>query len=421
MAKDGLKRGTPKRAMRPLIFMTALAAVLVSGCGPSSPPMMPNWAAKEQPYTPAEGSSNAYDAYALIARNVEEKVPEPLLNRVYFDPTREQDLLDLVDRHVSLLVSATHKKCEFRYVPAPMFTAPPYQRGWRVLGRALRWKIERACVTGAYDAAIEYAVAATKFGFDLTGGAATDASLGFEIADECRQAIAPFIPKFGAGQLEVLADGLKAAMRGKPSLKQTIENEHLRMLEGVQYVQDAYAKERFDDLMANMQENVRDGVAYLKEIKLQDAKKRPAYFEGFAREADEQERWLLSIAELPALARKSEPKARLAEERPWKSFAKQFFTAAEPLFEIQDNTLARTRLAILTCELLRQVKTTQSTPPDLSKFDKDLTLDPYTGRTFAYRSTGPIFEVYSLGEDGIDNAGDTDENFAAPDLTLERR
>jgi hypothetical protein len=285
----------------------------------------------------------------------------------------------------------------------------------------LRWKIERACVTGAYDAAIEYAVAATKFGFDLTGGSATDASLGFEIADECRQAIAPFIPKFGAGQLEVLSDGLKNAMRGKPSLKQTIENEHLRMLEGVQYVQDAYANERFDDLMSKMQEDVRDGVAFLKELKLQDAKKRPAYFEGFAREADEQERWLLSIADLPALARKTEPPAKLAEYRPWKSFARQFFTAAEPLFEIQDNTIARTRLAILTCELLRQVKTSQSTPPDLSKFDKDLTLDPYTGRTFAYRSTGPIFEVYSLGEDGIDNAGDTDENFTSPDLTLERR
>lgn len=383
--------------------------------------MMPNWSVREQPYTPAEGSSNAYDAYALLARNVEENVPGPLLNRVYFDPKKRTELLGKVERHVSLLVSATRKKCEFRYYSVPMFSAPPYQRGWRVLGRALRWKIERACLTGAYDQAIEYAVAATKFGFDLTGGSATDASLGFEIADECRQAIAPFIPKFGAAQLEVLSDGLKNALRGKPSLKVTIEHEHLRMLEGVQYVQDAYSKERFADLMSNMGEDVRDGVAFLKEVKLQDAKKRPAYFEGFANEAEEQKRWLLAIADLPSVQRKTEPGPRLSEFRPWKSFSRQFFTAAEPLFEIQDNTVARTRLAILTCDLLKGVKTSQTTPPDLTKFDKDLTLDPYTGRTFAYRSTGPIFEVYSLGEDGIDNAGDTDENFTAPDLTLERR
>src|ERR1044072_1432149 len=324
MAKEGRWRAR-RGAWLYGLLCAAFASTLIAGCGPSSPPMMPNWSVKEQPYTPSEGSSNAFDAYALIARNVEETVPQPLLNRVYFDPTKEKELLGEVDRHVSLLVSATHKKCEYRYVSVPMFTAPPYQRGWRVLGRALKWKIERACLTGSYDAAIEYAVAATKFGFDLTGGSATDASLGFEIADECRQAIAPFIPKFGAGQLEVLSDGLKNALRGKPSLKTTIEHEHLRMLEGVQYIQDAYAKERFSDLMTNMQEDVRDGVAFLKELKLQDAKKRPAYFEGFAREADEQERWLLSIADLPAGQRKSEKPAHLEEFRPWKSFARQFY------------------------------------------------------------------------------------------------
>ncbi len=93
--------------------------------------------------------------------------------------------------------------------------------------------------------------------------------------------------------------------------------------------------------------------------------------------------------------------------------------AAEPLLKIQDSTVARTRLAILTCEILKDVKTNQAAPKDLSGFSKDLSLDPYTGRNFAYRSSGPIFEVYSLGADGIDNAGDTDESFFAPDLRLE--
>jgi hypothetical protein len=384
--------------------------------------MMPTWAAQSQPYVPTEGSSNAYDAYALIARNVEESVPGPMLNRVFFDPVLEKQALDKVERPLSSLITATRKECEFRFTPAPLFTPPPYQRGWRLLGRALKWKIERACVMGAYDQAIDYVVAATKFGFDLTGGSATDASLGFEIADECRRAIAPFLAKLGSGQLTVLSEGLTNALRGKPSLKVTIEHEHTRMLQGIQYIQDAYAKDQFSDLMKKMKEDVRDGVAFLRdEVKSSDAKKRPAYFEGFAREAEEQTRWLNSVADLPATQRKTEPPPRLAEKRPWRAFAKQFFTAAEPLLKIQDSTVARTRLAILTCEIWKQVKTTRNGPKDISGFDKELTLDPYTGRRFAYRVSGPVFEVYSLGTDGIDNAGDTDESFSAPDLRLEDR
>lgn len=411
MAKDGLA----------LVTVFVFGIGLIAGCSPGPSPVMPTWSGKDQPYTPQEGSSNAYDSYALIARNVEESIPAPLLNRVFFDPDHENEALAKVDKQLKMLVSATRKKCEFRYVSLPMFTAPSYQRGWRLLGRAMKWKIERACVVGSFDEAIDYEVAATKFGFDLTGGSATDASLGFEIADESRRAIAPFIAKFGAGQLGVLAEGLTNALEGKPSLKVTIEHEHTRMLQGVQYVQDAYANDRFDDLMKKMKEDVRDGVAFLRDLKGQDAKKRPAYFDSFAKEADEETRWLSSVADLPATQRNTEAPPRLAKDRPWKSFAKQFFTAAEPLLKIQDSTVARTRLAILSCSLLKMVKSEQGAPKDLSGFPANLTLDPYTGRSFAYRASGPIFDVYSLGADGIDNAGDTDENFTAPDLRLEVR
>jgi hypothetical protein len=218
-----------------------------------------------------------------------------------------------------------------------------------------------------------------------------------------------------------LAEGLTNAVQGKPSLKVTIEHEHTRMLQGVQYIQDAYANDRFDEILKNMKEDVRDGIAFLRDLKGQDAKKRPGYFEGFAKEAHEEARWLTSVADLPATQRKTEAPPNLAQVRPWKSFAKQLFSATEPLLKIQDSTMARTRLAILTCEILRQVKSAQTAPKDLSAFPKELTLDPYTGRNFAYRASGPIFDVYSLGLDGIDNAGDTDESFFAPDLRLEVR
>lgn len=406
------------------MFPLSLALVLacfVAGCGPSSAPMMPNWAVAQQPYSPEEPSTNAFDYYATAAREAEQDAGNALLNRVSFDEKNRDALMEKIEKPLQDVRSATSKKCQFHYVAPAVFAPAPYQKGWRAIGRGMQWKIEKACALGAYDEAISYAVAATKFGFDLTGGGATDASLGFEIADDARKAIAPHLGKLGAGQLEVLADGLQNALQTKPSLETTIENEHTRMLQGVQYVQDCYAKDDFASLMTNMKESVRDAVQYLHEVKGQDAKKRPAYFEGFAKEAEEQTRYLKSIAQLPARSRTAEPGPALAAVRPWRAFAKHFFGSAEPLLQISDNTLARTRLAILSCQIMKQVKLSGAAPKTLGAFQAALTVDPYTGRPFAYRSGGSIFTIYSVGTDGIDNGGESDESYSLPDLKLESK
>ncbi|HTQ09216.1 MAG TPA: hypothetical protein VMI31_04015 [Fimbriimonadaceae bacterium] len=429
MAREGRASKTwalsPARASRKVVFAAvavAFAALAgIHGCGPGAPPATSIWVAKDSDFTPEAGSSNAFDSYVLIAKNVETNVPTPLLRRVYFDPDHEKTVLGLLDQPLAQLVEATKKKCDFHYVPPPMFAAPPYQQGWRLLGRGLQWRIQKACAAGDYDTAIADDVAATKFGFDLTGGSALDASLGLNIADDARKAIAPFLAKMGAQQLEVLAAGLTDALDGKPPLTTTIDHEHERMLQGIQYIQDAYFQNRFDDLMKNMREDVRDGVTYLRDLKSRDASARPAYFAGFVAEADEEARWLTSIASMPEVARRNDPPPPLAKQRPWKSFAMELFTAAAPLLEIDDATIARTRLSILTCEILKSIKTSQIAPKDLSGFPKEITTDPYTGRSFAYRAASSIFDVYSLGADGIDNAGDTDETCSTPDLRLEDR
>lgn len=411
MAKDG-------RALFSSSVCFGLALVFLIGCGPGEAPVAPTWATPAQPYVPQDGSSNAYDAYAMIARDVEARVTPSMLDRVFFDVEMKRKLMDKLDGPLGRLAAATHKRCEFRYVATPIFTPPPYQQGWRLLGRALTWKIELACVLGNYDGAIDAAVVATKFGFDLTGGGATDASLGFEIADEARRAIAPHLAKFGAGQLEALANGLASALDGKPAMAQVIDHEHERMLLAVQYVQDAALQGKLPDLLKNLKESVRDGVAWLRDLK---PSKRAAYFQGFAAEADEQTRWLKTVAAMPANQRADAAGPRLAKRRPWSSFAKQFFTAAEPLLKIEDATVARTRLAILDCRIQAQVKTSGVAPPRLTGFPAALIVDPYTGRRFAYRASGPSFELYSVGADGIDNGGEADESFTAPDLKLEAK
>ena len=85
-----------------------------------------------------------------------------------------------------------------------------------------------------------------------------------------------------------------------------------------------------------------------------------------------------------------------------------------------DASLARTRLLILQSEILSTVKSRRSAPKNLGAFPTALTTDPYSGRPFVYRASGPDFALYSVGADFRDNGGETDESFTAPDVTLER-
>src|SRR5579862_383101 len=122
MAREGLARSlrasyTSRRsglgfAAGSLIIV--LSAAALCGCDSGSPKLMPTWIARAEAYTPEEGSSNAFDSYALIARSVEESIPEPLLTRVFFDPDHENEAIAKLEKPLGLLVTATKKKCDFR-------------------------------------------------------------------------------------------------------------------------------------------------------------------------------------------------------------------------------------------------------------------------------------------------------------------
>jgi hypothetical protein len=321
---------------------------------------------------------------------------------------------------ISRVAAGVSKPVEFEFVPREPFEASPTNRGWRMIGRTVVWRIETKCAQGDFDGAARDAVLATRFGFSLTGGDAMDASLGFATADEARRALAPHMKEMGAGQLRELAAGLGRALDTRPPLTSTFENEKLDMLRAVQMVQDAFVRGEFAGLKENLGADVRDSVTYLKDLKEKSPSKQAAYFQGFAAEASERARWLQALSELPLQERKRDPGPQLAESRPWRRFAKHFFTAGEPLMSMRDASLARTRLMILEAEILARVKAGLAAPNDLSEFDKELRTDPYTGREFVYKAAGNQFSIYSVGEDLKDDGGQTDESYSSKDLTLER-
>lgn len=378
---------------------------------------MHTWATPPAPYAPQSGSDNAFDAYALAANEVEGKAGD-LLDRVSFTPGQKKKVMDLCADAVRDVSAASRKRCEFRFAARKPFTAAPYQRGWRLIGRSLRWKAEEAAANGDFDTAIEAALVATRFGFDLTGGGATDASLGFAIADEARIALVSNLDRMGAGQLGKLQAGIAEALERKPSVAGVIENERMTSRLAVQTIQDAYANQSLAEIEKQLGPGVKEAVQYLRD---QDLEKAKVYFEGFAEEAETSTDGLLRIAKLSVAEREKEPKPKQAEERPWRRFSRHFLATARPLLDIDDRTTARTRLLALESALLKRRKLKQAFPRDLSKFPESLTRDPFTGGSLRFVSDGVEFRVYSVGANLRDDGGDTDDAWLAPDLTLERR
>ncbi len=185
-------------------------------------------------------------------------------------------------RRVKAVMAAAGKPCDFQFVPHKPFQAVPFQAGWRLIGRAIEWQVEDGCQAADFDKAVRAAVAGTRFGFDLTGGGATDVSLGLSIADDVRKAIAPYLPKMSPAQLDTLAQGLKAALTSKPPISKTIGNERQNMLTAIQFLQDSLKSGDLKVVQKNLGTDVDEAVKYLGSLR-DNAHKRSAYFDDLAK------------------------------------------------------------------------------------------------------------------------------------------
>lgn len=360
-----------------------------------------------------------FDAYASAALIAQAEAPQ-YITRVFFTPDRRRAAIEKTAAAQRLVERGAFMGGEFHFSPTPVFEDHPYHAGWRLIGRTLVWRIEDALKTRDDSKAVQLTIIATRFGFDLCGGGATDASLGMAIVDEARRAIAPALERMQSSDLLALSSGIREALERKPELAETLANERQNMLMGVQAVQDAYRDKDLDKLSDELGIDVQSGVDYLRSMSRSDGPKRSAYFQAFAAEASLMSAQFEVAANLPAQKRgeyDDEPKG----ERPWRKFAKQFFRTAPPLLDLHDATIARSRLLVLEAGLLAQVKRLRRAPKDLSAYAQEICQDPYTGKPFIYRSNGAEYRVYSVGSNYQDDGGVTDESYTAPDLKLERR
>lgn len=343
-----------------------------------------------------------------------------MLTRTFYTPGQRAELERQCQGPIGSMKAAMSKTCEIPYPGAETPQSRKYRAEWLLIGRVLGWEVADNCEKAAWDDAIEEELLISKLGFDLTGSTPQDASLGFALIDTGRKAIAPSIDKMDPKHLTVLAEGMKALFQDRPKISRCLETASREMLQDVQNVQDAFQKQDLTWVAAQLGSDAKEPIQYLNDLHAESDTKRAAYFDGFAKEAREDGEFLCREADLSAAERAKLDRPKLAGDRPWKRLARHFFGIGEPILEMNDRTCARTQLLILESEIQIALKTKDSTPPDLGAFTRSLTIDPYSGGPFVYHTDGKDYQLYSVGEDLVDNNGDTDETYSSPDLLLER-
>ncbi len=388
--------------------------LVLAGCRGTADAPYPTYAAAPVPYVPNGASNNAFDAYVLAAGETEAAVASfspPPLHRNSFPPRQRRLLLRVLAPALRRIASA-RGPCEFRYVPALPGDPLPGRAAWRLLGRALRWRIDDDLEGGSSQNAVGDAALAFRFANDLCGGGPADRTLGVEIANDAREAVVPALARLDPAGLHHLADAVKAGLLRRPALEKSLANGDGDAALALQSLQDAYQKGGYGRFRPLLGKEFRD-VESVKEL---HGPKRAVFFA--ALDADRRRlavAWQ-AAAGLPASRRAQALDVKLRGDRAQRAFARNFFLIGRPLLALEDRSVARLRLLVLEAELRRVAKSTGRAPKGLERVSRPWAIDPYNGRTFGYLPDGAEFRVYSVGENLKDDLGDTDPAGLEPDI-----
>lgn len=407
--------GTLRLGMKPGYGWLVLAALLVAGCRGKEVAPLPQ---RALPFA----RTSADPGFVALQQAAEEaqSAGGKLIERTVYFPDQRTAL-------TARLTPATDAAAKvagapFAYDPPAPFESRPYRDGWRAIGRVMVWRIEDAVAAKKGDEAVQAFLVASRFGFGLTGGDASDATLGLSLVDEARRTILAALPMLNANGMSKLSQGLKMALATRPGPGTVAAHERERDLRFVQALQDATQKNELGVYERSMGRDGRPAVTYLRDIG-DDPKELAAYFDGLAAEVNARLDLETKLADAPRSERLDKDGNDLAPkilgERPWRRFVNHFVLTMPAYRAMDDVTVARTRMLVVTAELSRRRKMGQPMPNDLRAFSEGVRTDPFTGHDFVYRTDGTEWILHSAGEDLTDNGGDTDAMGESPDLTLE--
>lgn len=399
-----------------------VALAWTAGCRSKAPEPYAVFFSTTPAYSPAAKSSNAYDDYLILGAEAATTLTEPQTssNSPGFRDTMRKKAEPLLLR----LEAATRKPCKFEFRAATPMTPMPARGGWAKLGRALAWSVAAAVKDADWPQAARWTRVGLTFGYDLTGGSSLDGATGLAIADGVRTEIVKGVGAMPADQLEAVSKSAREALLRMPSAEETVKADFDNELAALEALQGAYRKRKENGLATISDQVYKDGreaVAYLTKMSEDE---RPRYFQALHDELAQNmvyRRTVLLKSDAATLgdsikARKDE--LGKVKYRPWKQLVPHYFAGVEEYLPQRNLSLARTRILVLTCLAQAEVKLTGKAPDLYKQIAGDVTVDPYSGRPFGYAHAGTDFNVYSVGDDGRDDGGDSDNAGLHPDIRL---
>ena len=394
--------------------MTVLAALALPGCHHDDSAPYPEW-------IPAHAMPVRKGAFAELKQVGIEA--EAAVRGIQHRASPSGKEVREMDAKLAPLLGAVSRACrlpvEDDYTPEASLAANLSRIGWAALGGAYQRQLQAAVAKREYPEAVRLFGEGTRFALIISCGDASDALVGYPIADRLRRVLAPALRDLEAAQLSKLSAALSATLMDRLPPATVVSHERLAMLAGIQAVQDAYRDGRLNEIADQLGPTTREAFDVLDRDKGRAESKRFTFFAAMVADADAEATWLDRASVTPAAQRKPEPNPKQTSKQPWHALARQFILAGGAMLSAGDLTLARTRLMALACDLYAIGKTSGAAPRDLRLFPPALNKDPYTGHPFFYVPEGLDFKLYSTGMDGIDNGGDTDDTGTQPDLVLE--
>jgi len=394
-------------------------AMIAAGCRGTAEVVVPKYVSADPVYQPRESSGSTFDAYAVAALDVE-ATRSAYLKAATFSPDQRRKATALIAPQLARVRAATVRPCEFDFRAREPFAPVPFLAGWRLIGRALAWQTAAEAQTGNFESAIDTALAATRFGFDLTQGDAMTANLGCTIINDAREALLPALPQLSSAQLYRLAQGLKIAAARGPNLVNCARYEARQALVAAQFSYDAARRQDLKVFHERLGAP-GDNIAHQLEAFGSNGPALAAFMDKYAREARLMGSIYTKAAAVPASKRAElMPKPRRERGRPWRILSQNFIDTPARVQPSFDRTLARTRMWVIASMLERSRRNGEPFPLDLRKFSEVVRTDPYSGGDFGYQNNGLDYKLYANGDNLTDDAGDTDESGLSPDLTLEK-
>ncbi len=396
-------------------FYIGLTVLCLAGCRNQAPVTFTQWAT---PHTRANGSGNgaaakltsAGDAVDIQAKesvhpDSKGRLPGPITTRTTFFPKQKAEARKIIGKNRAAALSAAIALTSLNYTPAGLTPPPSYLSGLRLIGLSFLWDIDEATANHDFDKAITACGSATKIGYALMGGGASEASLGASLINQSRQKMVRVMGSLTGLQLGKLGSAIQKASVNRPAMQVSIENERDNMLLGLQQAQDYFEKNQLDRLQLQLGASAKDTVDFLQSME-KDQEKGKVLFDFIGNDITARTDWYLKLVKNPRQAglppKKDEARAKLMMYR-------YFGTSIQNLVPMLQATYCRTELFILECYLKQKLKLQKPLPATLDAFSRTAVIDPFTGEPFYYKAGHSSYLLYSAGEDGVDNGGTTDD------------